>query len=86
MPVAVGSLYVRSYFCSHAKHEAEDMVQNIRKELRHILKQVPWMDKHTLKRAVDKLDAMEAHVGYPEELLNDTLVEQYYEKVKQKSI
>ncbi|GLV37796.1 Neprilysin 2 [Carabus blaptoides fortunei] len=81
MPVAVGSLYVRRYFSSHAKNEAEDMVQNIRRELRHILKKIPWMDRHTLKRAVDKLDAMEAHVGYPKELLNDTLVEQYYEKL-----
>lgn len=82
MPIAIGALYVRRYFTSTEKKEAERMVRNIRKQLRKVLQGVEWMDKLTMGRALDKLNAMEAHVGYPDELLNDTLLEQFYDRVK----
>lgn len=86
MPIAIGALYIRKYFTSSAKKEAERMVVNIQRQLRSILENCEWMDTKTMHRALDKLDAMEAHIGYPEELLNNTLLEQYYDKVTINSI
>ena len=40
--------------------------------------QVNWMDEVTRKSALRKIDAMKSIVAYPDELRNDSLIEQYY--------
>lgn len=54
------------------------MVNNIRFAFDEILGKVQWMDKETLGFAKQKLAAMTTHIGYPVELGNDAILDQYY--------
>lgn len=54
------------------------MVQNIRDAFHEILNNVQWMDEDTLRFAKQKLKAMVTHIGYPDELKNNDILEQYY--------
>lgn len=40
------------------------------------------MDEETRAAAVDKADAMHAHIAYPDELLDDEKLEKQYEKLE----
>ena len=44
--------------------------------------QVDWIANSTKKIALEKLDAMDFHVAYPDELLNDTEVNAYYRGIE----
>lgn len=39
------------------------------------------MDLETKRNAIDKLTAMEFRVGFPDEILVDDLIEEYYKEV-----
>lgn len=80
--IAVGALYVRKHFKEDSKAAALDMVNNIKKELQDILKTVPWMDKTTRKSALAKLEKMDTHIGYPDELMDDSKIINYYKSIK----
>ena len=79
LPNAVGSLYVSKYFDEASKATAVEMVSNIRKQFEIILDQVEWMDEDTREKAKVKAKAMNAHIGYPPELLDMTKLEDLYE-------
>lgn len=40
------------------------------------------MDETTRQKALKKVNKIADHVGYPDELLNDKLLEQYYKGVR----
>ncbi|PSN53889.1 Membrane metallo-endopeptidase-like 1 [Blattella germanica] len=82
LSIAVGSLYVRKFFKEEAKSNAMEMVGNIREEFMHILKQVDWMDEKTRQRGLEKATAMNVHIGYPEELLDDIKLLEFYDKLE----
>ena len=50
------------------------MLHNITIEMRKIIQDLNWMDKDTKKFALIKLDKITHMVGYPEELMNDSLI------------
>lgn len=54
------------------------MVQNIREAFHKILSAVTWMDTDTLEFAKGKLSAMATHIGYPDELGDDAVLENYF--------
>lgn len=59
----------------------------IRSEFLNILEDVDWMDDKTKKSAVDKAGSMATHIAYPQELLdNEKLKEFYSEVTSQKKI
>lgn len=76
--IAISSMYVKNHFKSDSKGLALEMVHYIRNEFLNILEQVDWMDEETKREAKAKADAISAYIGYPDELLNDTLVEDLY--------
>ncbi|KAG9509324.1 Neprilysin-2 [Fragariocoptes setiger] len=76
--IALSSLYVRNYFKSNSKEMALDMVNYIRREFVKILNEVDWMDDETKQEARDKAHNIASYIGYPDELLNDTMIEQLY--------
>ncbi|XP_058798010.1 neprilysin-2-like [Phymastichus coffea] len=80
--IAVGALYVRRYFDKTAKDNAVDIIHNIRKSYERILTQVDWMDEETRKAALEKLDWIQPHIGYPNEFLDDTKLDEYYQYLK----
>ncbi|CAG4955091.1 unnamed protein product [Colias eurytheme] len=78
MSIAVGALYIRKYFNENSKAKALEMVDDIRQQFSKTLSEVEWMDTMTRQAALDKAQAMAAHIAYPNELLdNDKLTEFY---------
>lgn len=78
LPLAPGAMYVRKYFQKDSKKEALDMVTNIRDEFKETLSKVEWMDKKTREEALKKLKAMDTLIGYPDELMDDSKLEEWY--------
>ncbi|XP_037040793.1 neprilysin-2 isoform X2 [Bradysia coprophila] len=79
LPISVGALYVRKHFQQNAKRTALEMVNGIRAEFERILTTVPWMDATTRAAALTKAKAMTTHIGYPDEIMDDKKLEEYYE-------
>lgn len=63
---AIGKLYVAKKFPASSKKEVEELINHIRTALKNDLQQITWMDPKTRKAALDKLDKMQARVGYPD--------------------
>lgn len=82
LSIAAGALYVRKYFNEQARQNALEMVADIRAEFQDILKQVDWMDEETKKNALDKAKSMSTHIAYPDELMNDRKLEEFYGDVR----
>lgn len=57
------------------------MVSDIRTEFEDILKTVEWMDEKTRANAIDKAKSMSTHIAYPDELLDDKKLEEFYDGV-----
>ena len=71
--------YVTKHFNEDAKHSMNEMVKDIRAEMEKILQNLDWMDDMTRERAKDKLRTMKEYIGYPEEILQEHLLEELYE-------
>lgn len=79
MNIAVSSMYVREYFNNHRiKHDVSQIINEISSEFEKVLHENTWMDQETKRKALKKLNAMHSNVGYPTELLDDSLIEGYY--------
>ena len=70
LPNAAGALYVSKYFAGAAKHEAEQMVGEIRSQFSLMLRELEWMDPVTRAAAMEKAESMVTHIGYPDQLLD----------------
>lgn len=81
LSIAAGALYVRKYFNEDARKNALEMVGDIREEFRKIVQTVDWMDEKTKKNALEKADSMTAHIAYPDELLDNKKIEDFYKDV-----
>lgn len=81
LSISVGALYVRKYFKDDSKRTALEMVNGIRKEYEKILREVDWMDDETRAAAMEKLHSMSTHIGYPDEIMNNRKIEEYYDKL-----
>lgn len=73
---------MRKYFSNKSKHQATEIVENIRGSFIEILHNVTWMDEKTNSAAIEKAKAIVAHVAFPEELMNDTILESFYESLE----
>lgn len=77
--IAVSSMYVREYFYDERiKHDIGEMVIEIRHEFEKLLLKNDWMDAETKEEALKKLHSMSSNIAYPKELLNNSLIEEYY--------
>ena len=63
---ALGQYYVQRNFPPEAKVKATAMVKNVIAALRADLSTLDWMSPATRAKAIEKLDAMEVKVGYPD--------------------
>ncbi|CAG9827195.1 unnamed protein product [Diabrotica balteata] len=79
LSIASGALYVRKYFNEQARQNAIDMVKDIRAEFQDILKVVDWMDEETRENALEKAKSMTSHIAYPDELLDDEKLKEFYD-------
>ena len=79
---ALSAFYVKNHFNERSKATALEMVHYIRSEFLKILNEIDWMDEETREEARSKANAISAYIGYPDELLQDELVEELYSGVK----
>lgn len=82
LSTGAGALYVRKYFKKESKAAALEMVNAIKVEFEGILKTVPWMDDTTRSAALSKVKTMVTHIGYPDELMDDKKLIDFYKTVK----
>lgn len=63
----LGQAYVDRYFSPEAKKDVEKMVDDILAVYRERIESLDWMSQTTKKKAVQKLDALQVNVGYPDQ-------------------
>ena len=63
---AIGKVYVAKYFPPEAKERITLLVQNLKSSLQERIQNLSWMGDSTRLRALEKLQAMEVKVGYPD--------------------
>merc|ERR1719402_831160 len=77
--IATSAMYVKKHFGNEAKKIMQGMVENILNEFVILLNEIDWLDEETRKKALEKAHLIHPYVGYPEELMNNTLVDDEYE-------
>lgn len=78
----MGSLYVQKHFNQDSKAIALEMVNSIHNIFDQILNTLDWMDSKTKHEAKRKLKAMVPHIGYPDEMLDNDKLADYYDKLE----
>ncbi|KAJ8664429.1 hypothetical protein QAD02_006091 [Eretmocerus hayati] len=78
MHLATSALFVRRVLKKETKTDALQIVHFIRKRIQHSLEHNNWMDPATKKSAIDKLVAMKSLIAYPDELLDDNKLNDFY--------
>ena len=63
---AIGQLYVAKYFPAEAKERMVKLVENLRISLGERIKNLAWMGADTKVKALEKLNAINVKIGYPD--------------------
>jgi len=66
---AIGQLYVAKYFPAEAKERMLKLVANLRTSLGERIKNLDWMGADTKLKALEKLNAINVKIGYPDKWL-----------------
>lgn len=77
----MASIYVRKFFNVEKKKLTLELIEGIRMEFQKLLNTSSWMDEETRKMALKKLENIDAMVAYPDELLDDEVLANYYENL-----
>lgn len=78
-PISAGALYVRNFFNRNSKQSVKNIVKSIHKAFLASLNSVDWMDEKTRELAIEKAHGMHFHIAYPNELLDDNKLNEYYD-------
>lgn len=76
--IATNALYVREYFKKESKDNVAIMVKNVHNQFIKLLKNTSWMDKETRLNAINKAKKINQFVAYPDELLNNSIINHYF--------
>ena len=71
-------MFSQKHFSGQAKVEMLDMIGYLKSAFQKILNDIDWMDPTTKSRAYDKLEAMKKFIAYPDELTDESVVEEYH--------
>lgn len=81
MDSAVGRLYVDEAFAGDSKEMMDEMITNIREVFVSNLDELTWMDAETKKAAEEKARAIRERIGFSENIMNDTYLDQEYQEL-----
>ena len=82
MPIK-GRLYFFDTFAIHTKLLLGIKLYYVfRKEYKVILDELDWMDDITREKAHAKVDKITPYIGYPLEILNNTLMDDFYQGIR----
>ena len=70
MGEAVGKLYVQKYFPESSKHRMIELVKNLQQAFAQRIEENTWMTAATKKKALEKLQAFDIKIGYPDKWQN----------------
>lgn len=85
MPISAGATYIRKLFNEDTKKAAHTLVQRIHEEFLKTLQRVPWMDQETRTAALKKANAMNFHIAYSDELIDNSKLEEFYDGLELQS-
>lgn len=81
MKEVVSQIYAKKHFTIAAKMEVEEIARRIKDAFEEVINGSKWMDEETRVTATQKLKATVAKIGYPDWILNTTVLENLYEHV-----
>ncbi|XP_050024783.2 neprilysin-21-like isoform X1 [Dermacentor andersoni] len=81
MDFPAGRLYVERYFSKEAKKDILNLVNELKEAFGKSIRRTKWMDGSTKTHALKKLETMVTHVGYSDDLLNDTYLNNMFKEV-----
>ena len=76
--IAVGSMYAREFFGAKKKVDVLTMVNYIRNTFELLVPHITWMDEKTRVNAIEMLREMGQFIAFPDELLNRSIMDEYY--------
>ncbi|GFO50330.1 endothelin-converting enzyme 1 [Plakobranchus ocellatus] len=79
---STGAMYVKSTGSEDSVKNMERLITFVKIAFKDHLLGKFWMDKVTRKKAEKKVDAIIDKISYPSYILNDTFLDEYYEKFK----
>ncbi|CAF1185487.1 unnamed protein product [Rotaria sordida] len=75
MGFAVSKLYIKKYFDYNARNQSFEIVRNIRKAFINTLNESTWMDNISKSKAIEKAEAIDEKIGYPDYLASDNVTQ-----------
>ncbi len=63
---AVGQIFVQKHFPPEAKDRMTELVENLRHAFEQRIKNLEWMSAETKQSAIEKLQAINVKIGYPD--------------------
>lgn len=79
LSIATSSLYVKNFFPEESREIASKMVGAIKSEFESTLNTTDWMDDITKEAALEKVNSMLTFIAYPNELMDDQKLIEYYQ-------
>ncbi|XP_058806095.1 neprilysin-2-like isoform X2 [Phymastichus coffea] len=79
-PVALNSLYIHKFVNKNSNFEQLNILKNVKNQMKKYFKRLGWIDEELRNIVLEKIDTLTAFIGYPEELLNNTIVEDFYKE------
>ncbi|KIH67764.1 hypothetical protein ANCDUO_01907 [Ancylostoma duodenale] len=78
MKYAAGAMYVRKAFDQASKRATQNMIGDLQEAFRGMLRANDWMDTKTKALALDKVNQMLRHIAYPDFILDNEKLDDYY--------
>ncbi|KAJ8664227.1 hypothetical protein QAD02_005889, partial [Eretmocerus hayati] len=82
LPMLASSLYIRRHFDGKARKKVIEIVRFVKQSIRLTLENASWMGNDTRLAALEKLEAMQSFIAYPEELLDNKLLDRFYDDLE----
>ncbi|CAK9294512.1 unnamed protein product [Gordionus sp. m RMFG-2023] len=79
MEFPLSSLYLKSNFDSSDKIKVERMVDSLKAAYKETFRNLDWMDETTKSKSMEKVDAINAKIGYPEYIVDPKELDKDYE-------
>jgi len=78
MGMALGRFFIDEVFNDNSRKMAEDLLVNIREVLKERIPKMSWIDKQTSKLAIEKVDAINQKIGYPDFIMDPIKLDEKY--------
>lgn len=76
--MATAVLYVRRFSDKKSRNLAKSITKAIQNQFVETLKRASWMDDESRETSIETIRAINFIFGYPDELTNDTFINEYY--------